>query len=59
MMSDTILKNCHSVAICNKAKNVMDYWWEGLPFDIVSCHHETEGITFSTLLIYNILSVFI
>jgi len=54
-MSDAILSDCPSVAICHTASYVMGYWWKGststaVPptsaFDLTSEHNKTGDNTF-------------
>jgi len=65
-MSDTVLSECPSAAICHTGTNVMGCWWEGstcaaIPTstsNVVGQHHKTEGITFRAALVkYTILLI--
>ena len=59
-MSDVILSDCPSAAICCTATNVMGYWWEGSTStaitptsasDIVGQYNKIGGITSRAALI--------
>ena len=54
---DTILPDCGSAAIFNKAKKNMDHWWEGSTYTAISPTSGSEqenkigGITFEATLL--------
>ena len=59
-MSDAILSDCPSAAICHTATNVTEYWWEGststaIPptsvSDVVGRHGKVGGFSFRAALI--------